>query len=149
MKKKDNDNTLIFLLLGAAGILAYLFFRKPKKTIEQVLKDVFSNLEFEFNKAVILDSSFVYLDELADVLKKTNWNLKLSGYTDNVGSESSNLKLSQNRANSVKNYLVNKGIDPNKIEAVGYGEINPIAPNDTPENRAKNRRVEFLIIKNV
>lgn len=147
MKKKDNDNTIIFLLLGA-GILAYLFFRKPKKTIEQVLKDVFSNLEFEFNKAVILDSSFVYLDELADVLKKTNWNLKLSGYTDNVGSESSNLKLSQNRANSVKNYLVNKGIDPNKIEAVGYGENNPIAPNDTAENRAKNRRVEFLIIKN-
>lgn len=147
MSKKDNDNTLIFLLLGAAGILAYLFFRKPKKTIEQVLKDVFSNLEFETNKAIILDSSLIYLDELADVLLKTNWNLKLNGYTDNVGSESYNLKLSQNRANSVKNYLINKGIDPNKIQATGYGENNPIAPNDTPENKAKNRRVEFIIIK--
>jgi outer membrane protein OmpA-like peptidoglycan-associated protein len=147
MAKKDNDNTLIFLLLGA-GILFFLLRKKPQpKKIEQVLKDAFNNLNFEFNKSVILPESFASLDELASVMAQTTWSLKLSGYTDNKGSDSYNLKLSENRAKAVKDYLINQGIDQNRIQSKGYGSANPIAPNDTDENRAKNRRVEFIIIK--
>jgi outer membrane protein OmpA-like peptidoglycan-associated protein len=147
MAKKDNDNTLIFLLLGA-GILFFLLRKKPQpKKIEQVLKDAFNNLNFEFNKSVILPESFASLDELASVMAQTTWSLKLSGYTDNKGSDSYNLKLSENRAKAVKDYLINQGIDENRIQSKGYGSANPIAPNNTDENRAKNRRVEFQIIK--
>ena len=74
-------------------------------------------------------------------------SVEIAGYTDNVGSESSNQKLSQNRANSVRDWLVRQGIDPGRIVAVGYGESNPIAPNDTPEGKQKNRRIEFKRIK--
>ena len=148
MAKKEDDNTIIFLLLGA-GLLFFLLRKKqpptPEKT-EQVLKNVFNNLNFEYNKAVIKPESFNSLNELFDVLNQTEWKLILSGYTDDKGSADYNLKLSNDRANAVKNYLVNKGIDANRISAKGYGENNPIAPNDTDENRAKNRRVEFKIV---
>lgn len=151
MAKKDNDNTLIFLLLGA-GILFFLFRKKqtPPPQIEQILKDAFNNLEFEYNKSVIKTNSYNSLNELGNVLiQKPEWKLILSGYTDNKGSDSYNLKLSQDRANAVKEYLIAQGINENRISAKGYGESNPIAPNDTDENRAKNRRVEFKIVKNI
>jgi outer membrane protein OmpA-like peptidoglycan-associated protein len=74
-------------------------------------------------------------------------SVEISGYTDNVGRDASNQKLSQRRANSVRDWLVREGIDPSRITAVGYGESNPIAPNDTPEGRLKNRRIEFKRIK--
>jgi len=149
MKKKDDDNTLIFLLLGA-GLLFLLLRKKPTPPpqIEQILKDAFDNLEFEYNKAVIKTDSYNSLNELGNVLKqKLEWKLILSGYTDNKGSSEYNLKLSNDRANAVKEYLIAQGINENKISAKGYGESNPIAPNDTDENRAKNRRVEFKIVK--
>lgn len=147
MAKNKDDNTLIFLLLGA-GLLFFLFRKKPQpKKIEQVLKDAFNNLNFEFNKSVILPTSFESLNELASVMNQTTWNLKLSGHTDNKGSESYNLKLSENRAKAVKNYLVAQGVDPSRIESKGFGSTQPIAPNDTEENRAINRRVEFQILK--
>jgi outer membrane protein OmpA-like peptidoglycan-associated protein len=69
--------------------------------------------------------------------------VEVSGYTDNVGSTSSNLKLSQNRANSVRYWLINKGINPERVIARGYGKLNPIADNSTPEGRRLNRRIEF------
>ena len=71
------------------------------------------------------------------------FSLKLAGYTDNVGPTNVNLKLSQDRAQAVKSYLVSKGVSPSRIEATGYGRENPIASNSTPEGRKQNRRVEF------
>jgi OOP family OmpA-OmpF porin len=146
MAKKKKDNKIILFLL--AGALLWFAFRPKKKPVEEILKEAFKNLEFEFNKAIIKPASFNSLDELSDVLKKTNWKLILSGHTDNKGSKDYNLKLSTARAEAVKTYLINKGIEAEKITAKGFGESMPIAPNDTEENRAINRRVEFFIIKN-
>lgn len=70
-------------------------------------------------------------------------SVEISGYTDNVGSESSNQRLSERRANAVRDWLIRQGINASRITAVGYGESNPIAPNDTPEGKQKNRRIEF------
>ena len=143
--KKKKDNKIIFFLL--AGALLWFAFKPKKKPVQQILKEAFNNLDFEFNKAIIKPASFASLDELSEVLNKVNWNLILSGHTDNVGSEDFNLKLSTKRAEAVKNYLINKGIAAERITAKGFGESMPIAPNDTEENRAINRRVEFFIVK--
>ena len=145
MAKKKKDNKIILFLL--AGAFLWFAFRPKKKPVEQILKEAFKNLDFEFNKAIIKSASFSSLDELSDVLKQTNWKLILSGHTDNKGSEDYNLKLSTARAEAVKTYLINKGIEAERITAKGFGESMPIAPNDTEENRAINRRVEFFIVK--
>jgi OOP family OmpA-OmpF porin len=144
--KKKKDNKIIFFLL--AGALLWFAFKPKKKPVQQILKEAFNNLDFEFNKAIIKPASFASLDKLSEVLNKINWNLILSGHTDNVGSEDFNLKLSTKRAEAVKNYLINKGIAAERITAKGFGETMPIAPNDTEQNRAINRRVEFFIVKN-
>jgi OOP family OmpA-OmpF porin len=144
--KKKKDNKIIFFLI--AGALLWFAFKPKKKPVQQILKEAFNNLDFEFNKAIIKPASFDSLNELSEVLNKVNWNLILSGHTDNVGNEDFNLKLSTKRAEAVKNYLINKGIAAERITAKGFGESMPIAPNDTEENRAINRRVEFFIVKN-
>ena len=74
-------------------------------------------------------------------------SVEISGHTDNVGSDASNQKLSERRANAVRDWLVREGINPDRITAVGYGESQPTATNDTPEGRQKNRRIEFKRIK--
>ena len=81
------------------------------------------------------------------MLKKPNWRLKISGHTDNVGSAASNMKLSQNRAEAVKTYLISKGIDRSRFKAEWFGSKNPIASNKTEEGRQRNRRVEMLLVE--
>ena len=137
----------IILLIGG-GIYLYFKLRKPQTNEEEVLQDTFDNLVFEFGKATILESSFPYLDKLADVLnKKPKWKLQIVGHTDNVGSDQANMDLSQRRANQVKKYLEFKKVNPEQITATGMGESKPIADNSTKEGQAKNRRVEFTITK--
>ncbi|NGM89203.1 OmpA family protein, partial [Parapusillimonas sp. SGNA-6] len=72
-------------------------------------------------------------------------SLKLAGHTDNTGSRELNLRLSKERAEAVKNYLVSKGANPSRIEATGYGPDQPIASNATAAGRQQNRRVEFTL----
>lgn len=105
------------------------------------------NVQFKSGSNILLASSYVMLDQVAGILKtNTQWkSLKVSGHTDNVGSDASNLRLSQSRAAAVKKYLVAKGLSSTKIISVGLGESLPIASNDTPEGRQQNRRVEFEI----
>jgi outer membrane protein OmpA-like peptidoglycan-associated protein len=141
-------------VLALAGVGAYIYYksRKPKKEVEQtteeVLKDVFDNLNFEFGKAEIKKDSYPYLDNLSDtLLKSKTWRLDIEGHTDNTGSDDFNMKLSQKRADAVKEYLVSKGISEDLITPQGYGESKPLVPNDSNANREKNRRVEFKIIK--
>ena len=72
--------------------------------------------------------------------------IRIIGHTDNVGSDEANRKLSEGRANAVKDDIVGRGIDTQRIETIGKGESEPVASNDTEEGRAQNRRVEFVIL---
>lgn len=150
-KAKSNTKKIVIagavILLLGIGIYYYIKSR-PKKDEEKALKDVFDNLVFETGKDVIKPQSFPYLDELAIVLlAKPTWKLQIIGHTDNVGKDTFNLDLSKRRAISVKNYLVSKNIPEASITTDGKGETTPVTTNDTVEGRAKNRRVEFLIVK--
>lgn len=99
---------------------------------------------FDTAKWDIKPQSFPALDEVAAVLKKNpDVKIEVQGHTDNVGKPAYNMKLSDNRAKAVVNYLVKKGVKKEMLQAKGYGLTKPIASNDTPEGRAENRRVEL------
>jgi OOP family OmpA-OmpF porin len=119
----------------------YVITEEDKKIVSEAVH----NLEFEFGKATIRPRSLPYLNRVAEVLTKKGFSLKLGGHTDWVGSDAANMRLSKDRAESVKNYLVSQGASNAKIEAVGYGETQPIATNKTEDGRQKNRRVEFTL----
>ncbi|MBS1486732.1 MAG: OmpA family protein [Bacteroidetes bacterium] len=107
-----------------------------------------NNVFFEQGKAVLKTESYPELDRLAGVLKENqNIHIELGGHTDNVGPAAALLKLSDERVQAVKKYLVGKGIASGRITGKGYGSTQPIEKNDTEENRKKNRRVEFKITK--
>lgn len=107
-----------------------------------------NNIFFETNKAELKPESANELDRLVTLLKENiNMAIEISGHTDNQGSAEYNKTLSQNRVNSVVNYLIEKGIEASRLKGIGYGKIKPIASNDTEEGRAQNRRVEFTIKK--
>ncbi len=112
---------------------------------KRVVNEAVRNLEFDFAKASIREHSFASLDKLAELLINKKFNLKLAGYTDNVGSAAYNLRLSKDRAGAVKTYLVGKGADAALIQSEGYGKANPIATNRTAAGRQQNRRVEFSL----
>ena len=106
-----------------------------------------NNLFFDTGESELRKESLPELDRLVIFLQQRGKIvIELSGHTDNVGSKSNNKKLSQDRVNAVKSYLVKKGVDAKRLRAVGYGESKPIAPNSTDEGRQKNRRVEFKIV---
>jgi len=124
---------------------------KPGETIRVVNEKIVINekIHFDTGKAKIQNQSYSVLNELAAVLEE-NPAVKLvriEGHTDNRGAEAYNRKLSQRRADSVRDYLINQGVSPNRLAAEGYGESKPIAPNDTAEGRRNNRRVEFDILR--
>jgi len=106
-----------------------------------------SNVYFDFNKANLRADSYTGLKELYNTMKKKDkMVIEIAGHTDNVGTDKYNLKLSQSRADNVRNYLIQKGIDLTRLIAKGYAAAQPIAGNDTEINRQKNRRVEIRII---
>jgi len=121
---------------------------KLNKEDQDIINKVFSNLEFESGKAIIRQTSYVALEELVKLLqRKPSFRILIEGHTDNVGSAQLNMRISLNRAEAVKTYLTEKGIDENRIIAKGYGLTQPVAPNTTPQGRQKNRRVEFTILE--
>jgi len=144
---KTWNNTKIF------GMGGYWFAEAEKLEIKKdeikvgqtiQLKNVF----FAFNKSDLLPDSYPELNKVADFLKDNpTVEIELAGHTDNVGSDEYNMELSDKRANSVKTYLVSQGISADRLRAKGYGETQPIAPNDYDWGREKNRRVEFTILK--
>lgn len=117
------------------------------KKIEVGNKAILKNIFFEYNQATLRNESYVELNNLYDLLiKNPNLILEISGHTDNIGNEAYNLNLSKERAHSVVEFLVSKGIDPSRLKYVGYGYQFPIATNATNEGRQLNRRVEFKVL---
>lgn len=109
---------------------------------------IFHNIQFKYNSAELTEDSIPTLKAIARFLKENpQLKIEIRGYTDNVGSEEFNLKLSNKRAEKVKEFLIKNGVLDTRVKAKGFGESNPIAPNNTEEGRAKNRRTEFIIIK--
>ena len=108
-----------------------------------------NNVFFDFDKWDLRPESFIELDRVVKLLKENPAiEIEMSAHTDSYGSDEYNFKLSDNRARSVMEYILSKGIEPKRIISQGYGEAKPVAENDTPENRQLNRRVEFTILKN-
>jgi outer membrane protein OmpA-like peptidoglycan-associated protein len=107
---------------------------------------VLSEVLFETNSYYLREELYPTLDSIANYLRKeTKSTTTVSGHTDNTGKESYNLELSSQRAEAVAEYLLDKGIDPERVNFVGLGSSIPIQSNDSPEGRRKNRRVEILI----
>lgn len=106
---------------------------------------------FESGKAELTQEMIEVIDKILPTLKKLSkdYEIIVEGHTDNVPINTpqfaSNWELSTARATSVVRYIISKGIEPSKISAIGYGEYRPVAPNDTPQNRQKNRRVVFFV----
>ncbi len=108
------------------------------------LKFATRGIYFQTAKSVIKPESYPMLDEITDIINQyPDYNLRLSGHTDDVGNDEYNRILSQNRVDQVKEYLISKGIDPNRLEAIGYGKQKPIANNNSALGKALNRRVEL------
>lgn len=113
-----------------------------KKGAVITLKNVF----FDFDKSELKTSSYPVLNRLLEYMQSGEIKkVEISGHTDSYGVDDYNMKLSQRRVDAVKEFLRRNGISEDRMIAKGFGETQPVAPNDTPENRAKNRRVEFKI----
>lgn len=118
------------------------------KPIEKGAKVILNNIFFETGKALLTSTSRLELDKAVDLMKKNpTMVIEVGGHTDNVGDDNSNMKLSHERAKSVRDYMVTAGIASPRIQSKGYGELNPVATNDTDEGRKTNRRTEFVIIE--
>ncbi len=148
---------VVYLSLGRREIAAKLpVSDKPNQTLRLVLRYkrfeetkeeehglVLAGVRFDTGKATLRPESYPKLDRVVEYMKhKPSVRIEISGHTDNVGSPKSNKSLSKNRAQSCRKYLISQGIDGGRIQAVGYGEERPIASNDTPHGRQKNRRIE-------
>ena len=120
-----------------------------KEAMEQALAtkhhyDLYG-IHFDFDKAVIKPDSNALLDDITTALKHfPKWRLRITGHTDSTGDAAYNEELSMNRANAIKQALVERGIDAARLETLGMGEKQPVASNDTPEGQALNRRVELV-----
>jgi outer membrane protein OmpA-like peptidoglycan-associated protein/tetratricopeptide (TPR) repeat protein len=107
-----------------------------------------NDIYFPFNSFNLTAESKVVLDQLIDFLNENqNISIQVQGHTDNIGNDANNLKLSENRARSVYNYLIEKGIPEKRLSYKGFGKSMPVAGNDSEEGRAKNRRTVFVITK--
>ncbi len=123
----------------------------PKKRFSTLQKDkieISTKIPFEFNKARLLRAAEFILDDVVDLIL-SNPQIKLirvEGHTDNIGEKEYNQELSEARADAVMQFLIGKGVPRDRLQAQGFGFSRPIAENDTEEGRAKNRRVEFVIV---
>ncbi len=109
-----------------------------------------ARIYFPYNSTYKIDSKAIeeYLNKVAQRLKQSGEHVQLTGHGDIVGTDNSNIQIGQYRANTIRDYLVGKGVNPQQIKALSKGRFNPIASNKTREGRAKNRRVELVITKN-
>lgn len=167
-KTTSNKSTKRAVIGGAIGALAGYgigtYMDKQEAELNQELKgsgvevqrqgdtinlNMPGGITFDTAKANIKPNFTPILDDIAGIMTKyPETKIEVQGHTDNVGSDTSNLTLSQLRAQSVTSYLVNRGISSDRIRSVGYGESMPVASNETAAGREANRRVEIKIIPN-
>lgn len=138
-------------VLDIPALTGNAYYKNPFKIDIQFLPAksfVLEDCNFETGKADLLPEAFPVLDELVSYLvRKEDERIEIQGHTDNVGTAKSNQVLSEARANTVRNYLIAKGIDLNRLTAKGYGFTVPVADNKTAEGRAQNRRTEVKILE--
>jgi OmpA-OmpF porin, OOP family len=157
-----SGDTYEIFILGFKDSSSYNFLEIPALKGNAYYKDPFvvdiqhlpaksfilEDCNFETGKATLQPSSYEVLDELvAYLVRKDDERIELGGHTDNVGTAAKNLKLSEDRANTVRAYLLTKGIDPLRVTAKGYGMSKPIASNKTAAGKAQNRRTEVKILE--
>lgn len=131
----------------APGSVANMGCPEIKKEDKEVLDFAMRAVQFDSGKATLKVESYSILDQVAGILGKyPNYNLVISGHTDNTGTASTNQVLSEKRAKSCYEYLISKGINAARMSYAGYGESRPISGNDTLRGRLLNRRVEFNLI---
>ena len=119
----------------------------PLKRIQPGEKVILKNIFFDFASAKLLDESKAELQQLARFLRDNpDVKIRITGHTDNVGTQAYNLDLSQNRARAVANYLLSEGIAMGRVSYKGMASSEPVVGNDTEEGRAQNRRTELLIV---
>jgi len=118
-----------------------------KEEARGVVITLSGSILFASGKSALLSTAMTKLDQVSEALKAQDADKRMvvEGHTDSQGSDSTNQRLSINRASAVRDYLVSRGVDSEKITAVGMGSSRPIADNKTAENRANNRRVEIII----
>ena len=116
----------------------------PTPTPEKMPDFNYSNIQFEFNSSVLKTASYAVLDQIASEMKKYNTvKFDINGHASQEGTDQRNMTLSNDRANSVKAYLINAGVEGENLNSVGFGESKPVASNETEEGRVLNRRVEI------
>ncbi len=132
---------------NVAGVAANKGCPEIKEETKKIFTKALQGIQFESGKAVLKSSSYSILNQVVTVMRENpTYMLEINGHTDSQGDDAKNLQLSKNRADAVKTYLVNKGIDGARLMAEGYGETIPVADNATAAGRALNRRVEFKVI---
>jgi outer membrane protein OmpA-like peptidoglycan-associated protein len=146
-----DDRTVTFEMVSAGGTKNQGVMKKAAKPLVLIVKNrivIKQQVHFAKNKAVILKDSYTLLDQVAEAIKTNDLKkVEVGGHTDNQGDKDANLKLSDDRANAVRTYLVKSGIEASRLTAQGYGDTKPIAPNMTAKGRELNRRVEFNILE--
>jgi outer membrane protein OmpA-like peptidoglycan-associated protein len=106
------------------------------------------NIQFETGKATLTEIGKIEIGKLIKLMERIPYmKIKIEGHTDDIGENDFNLKLSNQRVNEIHNYLINSGIEMNRINVQGFGETKPLVPNTSAENRALNRRVEIKVLK--
>jgi OmpA-OmpF porin, OOP family len=153
MLKVDSVKSISIPQLGDLKVSAGSFLDKliaeiKSPTLDSAKALTFDNVNFAVGKADLTESSKFQLADLAKLMKAyPKVNIKIEGHTDNMGEVEKNLRISRERAEAVKTYLTENGIEVNRITTAGFGMSKPIADNGTPEGKAKNRRIEAFVVK--
>lgn len=137
------------VLLLVAGLLTAGCEKEEVKVVQKEIGTTITleDINFEFGKAELLPGARQTIDPLVEVLRKEpQRNVLIEGFTDSIGNDQYNIKLSLQRANAVRDAITAKGIRADRITTKGYGEQFPVASNETPAGRQKNRRVEIIIL---
>jgi len=132
-----------------AKVKTYILAELPTEVIAKINRDFaeLADANFEFNDSEVSENSYPVLDRIVTIMvENPDLGMEIAAHTDNTGSFEFNMRLSNERAQSIVNYLVSKGIDKIRLVSKGYGESRPISSNSTEEGRMNNRRVEFIIL---